>query len=192
MTRLVTFVQNRDAAGLERVLQDDRTGVNHRHNGMSPLLWACQLRAPLIVKLLLSAGADPNLPDDEGETPLHVAAFEGTMETVHLLLQHGANPDAATEDGKTPLMNSAKAGHGLIAAQLLAAGADAQAVDNAGRTALHWALAGSHDEPAIISDLIKAGTDPHARDIAGDTAFDYTLGREKARSAAALRRALPG
>jgi len=46
-----------------------------------------------VVKLLLEHGADPNVQDDEGETPLHhAAAWRDNVDIVRLLLEHGADP----------------------------------------------------------------------------------------------------
>lgn len=43
-----------------------------------------------IIKLLLEKGADCNILDSEGHTPLHTTAFEGNTEIAKLLLNHGA------------------------------------------------------------------------------------------------------
>jgi ankyrin repeat protein len=43
-----------------------------------------------IVELLLDGGADANVKDEKGETPLHKAASGGHLEVAKLLLDHGA------------------------------------------------------------------------------------------------------
>lgn len=47
--------------------------------------------------LLLNAGANPNLADRHGRTPLHVACREGQAAAVEVLLQHGAYHDSPTD-----------------------------------------------------------------------------------------------
>lgn len=75
------------------------------------------MASELVVRVLLSAGADPRrvtrpgaptgsfMRDcrTRGETPLHRAAAHGTEETIRLLLGAGAPPDARDANGDTPL-----------------------------------------------------------------------------------------
>jgi hypothetical protein len=56
------------------------------------------------VDWLLMRGADPNLGDDDGWTPLHHAVKRGhSVERISKLLAYGASPDARAKDGSTPL-----------------------------------------------------------------------------------------
>jgi uncharacterized protein len=55
-----------------------------------------------LLKRLLDAGVDPNLPDTDGSTPLINAIECGHMESARLLLLHGADPYRAGADGRTP------------------------------------------------------------------------------------------
>jgi hypothetical protein len=56
-----------------------------------------------ILKLLLAKGADPNIEDNEGKTPLYWAIFTENSEATNILLQHGANPNKPDKIGNTPL-----------------------------------------------------------------------------------------
>lgn len=67
---------------------------------------------------------------------LHLAAFEGSVDTVLLLLAAGASINAQDLDGWTPLHYAARnelQGETLVRT-LLAAGADVNKPDNRGRT----------------------------------------------------------
>ena len=62
------------------------------------------------VKLLLSAGANPNAPGDMGETPLHVAISGGSTDIVAALMRQGAKANIRTEFGDTALERAIKVG----------------------------------------------------------------------------------
>lgn len=53
---------------------------------------------------LLKAGADLNLPDIYGQTPVFAAAAKGQGELVTILRKAGANIKKAKNDGTTPMM----------------------------------------------------------------------------------------
>ena len=85
-------------------------------NGKSPLHYAAQFGYTDMVKLLLDAGADPNMSDSWGLTPLHWASEPSTedvdqataMSVVKLLLNSGADPNKADKQGRTPLHSAAQ------------------------------------------------------------------------------------
>lgn len=43
--------------------------------------------------MLLKSGAGPNLLDDDGQTPVHIAAKYGNLQTLLLLLEDGGDPE---------------------------------------------------------------------------------------------------
>lgn len=51
------------------------------------------------MEILLKAGADPNIRDLDGQTPLHWAAEEGSIDTVELLLKRGAERNFKSKKG---------------------------------------------------------------------------------------------
>lgn len=63
---------------------------------------------PLIINLLLSLGANPNLVNANGYTALHYAVYHDRIDAMWLLLNAGADPNVFSEAGKTPLMIAAE------------------------------------------------------------------------------------
>lgn len=59
-------------------------------------------KAIQLAELLITAGADPNIPTHRGNTPLHIAAYMGHAEMVKFLLGKGAEPSRQNEQGETP------------------------------------------------------------------------------------------
>ncbi len=77
-----------------------------------------------------------NLPEDDGLTPLHLAAENCHTNVVVLLLDKGAKIGVQGSDNETPLHLAAQEGCADVVAILLARGADINARDKQGRTPL--------------------------------------------------------
>ncbi|KAI8489199.1 hypothetical protein Bbelb_329380 [Branchiostoma belcheri] len=60
-------------------------------------------RALDFVKLILSYGGNPNVRDEEGTTPVHVAASWGKLKCLQLLIVNGADPHTIDQEGRTAL-----------------------------------------------------------------------------------------
>ncbi|KAB8261316.1 ankyrin repeat-containing domain protein [Aspergillus pseudonomiae] len=125
-----------------------------------------RLNVDVLFDLLIARGADPDLGDHTGETPLHWAAKAGDHEIVCLLLQKGAQSDPADKWGRTPLSRAAERGHNLLVERLLVDGrADSNSRDRRGRTPLSWAAENSHLH--IVETLVDHGADVEIRDNEG-------------------------
>ncbi|EMN50424.1 ankyrin repeat protein [Leptospira interrogans str. L1207] len=59
------------------------------------------------MRFLLSKGADPNLSDDRGETPLITAVYGLSLESVLALLDAKADPYLETKSGISPTVLAA-------------------------------------------------------------------------------------
>ena len=68
-----------------------------------------------ITKMLLDAGAYPNVCQKAGLAPLHTAAQLGNIELIILLLEHGAEVSLRMEGGKLPADLAAEKGFNEIA-----------------------------------------------------------------------------
>ena len=95
------------------------------NSGSPPPLMAAVFNGHLeCVKLLIQAGADLNVQDENGRTTLMFAAAKGHVDCVKLLTEAGADLDIWHEYGFTALMIAALDGSETCFKTLLNAGAD--------------------------------------------------------------------
>jgi len=140
-------------------------------DGRTALILASVMHHTDIVKMLLEAGANPNLTDGYGKTALMWAAYWGRSRTsiVKMLLEAGAKPNLTDKDGKTALMLASEKGHTDIVKMLLNAEANPNLVDVDGKTALMEASRNGHTD--IVEMLLAAEVDPNLTDKDGRTAL---------------------
>lgn len=73
-----------------------------------------------VAAALLDSGADPNVAQQGGWTPLHAAALHGDVGLVEMLLRHGADPAPESDDDKTPADLAREKGHARVVERLSA------------------------------------------------------------------------
>lgn len=106
----------------ETVLADVDKAVE---NGVTPLMASCATGSAYTVDMLLAAGANPNMSDLLGNTPLCWAIEKNHPAVVERLLkEENIEIDKANGNGFTPLMLAAEVGTPEAFSMLLAAGAD--------------------------------------------------------------------
>ena len=82
----------------------------HRRGLWTPLHWVAQRGLTNGVACLLANGADPNVTDDNGRTPMHIIAQKGVGKNqIELLIEHGGDINSRDADGRTPLDCAQKA-----------------------------------------------------------------------------------
>jgi ankyrin repeat protein len=75
----------------------------HTYGGLTPLLYAARSGCYACVEALVSAGADVNLPNNEGMTPMMIALDNNHNGVAKFFLDHGANPKLWDIYGRTAL-----------------------------------------------------------------------------------------
>lgn len=147
--RFLQAVEERDGAKVTEMLDvPGSTVVNARDlgTGRSAMHIAVARRDSVWVDFLYQQGANVNIADNTGMTPLMLAVQLGFVEGVSKLLAHGARIDVTNNAGETPLMYAVHARNTELMRVLLEAGADPDRYDNSGRSAREYArLRGATD-----------------------------------------------
>lgn len=108
------------------------------------------------VKLLLEFGANPNVTDQSGITPLMIAASSSAQKYTAMLIEAKAELDLQDSMGATALMHAVNAVSYEVVSLLLAAGADKTIRNDREHTALDLAVQLGPRRGDNISQLLKA------------------------------------
>jgi ankyrin repeat protein len=130
-----------------------------------------------LMKFLVAHGASVNDYDDEGNTPLHLAAEKGHADFILFLIEIGADINAKDREGSTPLLLAMKNKRHEVALVLISKNAEINAEDRDKRTALHYAE--EQQAYAVIRALLDKGADPNARDFQGRSPRGYAIAMQK-------------
>jgi len=122
----------------------------------------------------LKSGSDINAKDDDGASPLHLAALKNENSNVlTVLLDAGADVNAQGRFGGTPLLFAAFGNENPnVLKALLDVGAGLNARTSTGDTPLHLA-AKNNVNPEVPSLLLDAGADAAAVNEDGKTPFEF-------------------
>ena len=116
-----------------------------------------------MVELLLKCNGNPNHRNNSFQTPLHKAAYKGSVEVIDILLKNGADIFAVDEN-LTSVIQFAVRSKKIKAVQFLV---DKKAIVNSLdirlSSTLHYAA--SYSTVAIVRYLIELGVNPYSKDI---------------------------
>ncbi|MET0180679.1 MAG: ankyrin repeat domain-containing protein [Novosphingobium sp.] len=150
--KFLEAVRKKDGDAVTAALdQPGTTIVNARDgsSGDSALHIVVARRDLTWLRFLQTRGANVNVRNDKGETPLQLATSLGFVEGVEALLKVGAQVDVPNATGETPLIAAVHRRDAALARALLKAGADPGRSDNSGRSALDYAQRDGRDNPAL-------------------------------------------
>ena len=132
--------------------------LSQRQKDMTCLLAATQKRHTQAVSVLLKWGADTEIEDTFGRTPIILAAKDGNVDMIEELIKAGAHlnyRDACR--GVTAVGWASEYDHPKVVEQLCVAGADLDSFCKVGKSAIHYAAMCSTDCMKILRQ--------HAADI---------------------------
>lgn len=156
------FAADGGHADILRLLIAHHVDLETPSDGHFPIHQAAWRGHEKVVELLLQNGADPDPVNDNGVTPLWLAAQEGYDEIVRMILERDSadkkiDIEAESErTGRRPLHQAAQNGHLRAARLLLAKGAAYDPVDLDGITPL-WLAAGKNGNSDLVRELLEAG-----------------------------------
>ena len=171
---LVKAVESRKYSTVNNMLlaNNDKSLLRERDAGGRTILhYAANNGNTKILGIILTAGADPNALDNEGQSPIFYAVNKSMERNVKMLISAGANVNIANKTRFTPLLLAAQNGKPKLAQILIRAGADVNAITPSGATALLFAAAKGNND--FIEILLRNRANLRARDKLGNTAMHY-------------------
>nr|XP_055036992.1 histone-lysine N-methyltransferase EHMT1 isoform X3 [Misgurnus anguillicaudatus] len=129
----------------------------------TPLHGAAEAGHEEVCHMLVQAGANLDICDEDQRTPLMEACENNHLDTVRYLLRAGAIVSHKDVEGSTCLHLAAKNGHFAIVQHLLSTGLiDINCQDDGGWTAMIWATEYKHVDQVKL--LLSKGADVSIRD----------------------------
>ena len=169
-------IQDKDVQKADELLgKPGSTLINSRDltTGKSGLHIATERRDVVWLVYLLNRGANPNIADRRGVTPLMLASQLAFYEGLQHLVTAGARVDIANSTGETPLILAVHRRDTTMMRVLLKAGADPDRTDNSGRSARDYAELEGKDS-LVLAEITRSDAEGN-RDEADGAVYGPTL-----------------
>jgi ankyrin repeat protein len=156
--------------------------------GQSLVLYT--LNMPDALEALIEAGADLEVVNAEGLSPLLIIAGQGGgVKVAEILLKAGVDVNRLGPDGKTPLHGAVWGRNVEMVKLFLSHGAEVNVHGASGDTPLHYAI--QYGAAEIVKGLLDAGADPNARNDAGQSPLDWAENAAQSSGPRPAARAIP-
>ena len=169
----VKFLVEKGKTPLNCKRQDGKTELNHY------LTTFPSTENLDIFDYLVKKGADINVADNEGNTPIFYACNHKNLKLLEGLFKLDCKKELRNKDGATPLIKLVKSRSLQFVEKLVESGADVNYLDSKKRNALHWAVnnssEGSDASNELENFLMSAGCDPLALDINNRVPLHYAF-----------------
>ncbi len=127
-------------------------------SGDTILTYAILTQKYPVMAAILARGADPNLANSLGYSPIEIAVELLDIKALEILIKNKADINYLDSFGRTSLMHAARVGFLPAVELFVLEGADINAMDNDGFTAL--SIAYRHKKEVIVQFLLKNGAKP--------------------------------
>ena len=169
---LVTAIANQNLEALAKAIEsgcDVNRKYVHAGKRITPIVEAAVMDNQEMVEMLIGAGADVNISQDNGETALMNASQNGNYHIVSELLDAGANPNAVSHAGSA----LAVADNIGVMYRLIESGADVDLCDANGNTPIVGCIQTRAYEACYF--LRAAGADINKKNKQGETPLDIAI-----------------
>ncbi|KAJ5719638.1 hypothetical protein N7493_007216 [Penicillium malachiteum] len=171
----------------------DIHATDFKGNGILHLLGPTRLNQYDLIDTLLSAGADPSLKNEEGNTPLHVMSHKEEDNIIKRLVSAGADLEAQNRKGESVLFlqllkcrKDPGKGTSPMLDHLVSQGARLDTRNYRGETLWHRAI----EKPEIFSCLQSLDLDPLVSDYDGNTPLHAIIAHTSIRNSILNKKAL--
>ena len=139
--KFLQAVEKKDRSEFDQLVAKNHTVINARDlsSGRTGLHIAVARRDIVWLNYIAAEGANPNIADNRGVTPVMLASQRGWVEGLQALIKAGAHVDVPNSTGETPLISAVHQRDTQMMRVLLSAGADPDRTDNSGRSARDYA-----------------------------------------------------
>ncbi|KAJ5701489.1 hypothetical protein N7488_009037 [Penicillium malachiteum] len=171
----------------------DINATDSKGNGVLHLLGPIRLNQCDLIDTLLSAGADPNLKNEEGNTPLHVISHNEEDNIIKRLVSAGADLEAQNRKGESVLFlqlvkfrKDPKKGTLPMLDHLVSQGARLDTRNYRGETLWHRAI----EKPELFSCLQSLDLDPLVSNYDGNTPLHAIIAHTSIRNSISNKKEL--
>ncbi|NWH78613.1 ANR27 protein, partial [Piaya cayana] len=166
---------------MEEDLEDEDGAVSPSKPEFCHPLCQCSKCGPVQKKFarVSANGLGVNVSNQDGQTPLHMAALHGHAELVSLLLRHGASVSARNAKQAIPLHLACQKGHFQVVKCLMDYSTKQNKKDIYGNTPLIYACVNGHYETTAL--LLQHGASINLSNAKGNTALhEAVIGKNDA------------